>query len=83
MIWVVWAEGGLDLITSKVKILICVELILKALDSAKNNLLNYKKCKFEDIDVMTFTIKNSSQNFGYSSGVLHHISNTFLDIKIV
>ena len=65
----------------KVKTLNCVDPSIEALDIAKNNLLNYKNCKFENSDVMTCTIKNSSQDFGYSLGVLHHIPNTFLGLK--
>ena len=52
----------------KVKTLNYVDPSIEALDTAKNNLLNYKNCKFENSDVMTFTIKNSSQDFGYSLG---------------
>ncbi len=72
-----WAK----FISPKVKKLNCIEPSQDALKIAKINLAKFKNCKFENKDVMSNSIKNSSQDFGYSLGVLHHIPNTFLGLE--
>ena len=72
-----WAK----LMAPKVKKLNCIEPSKEALEVAKKNLVNYKNCFFEMNNVMENSIEQSSQDFGYCLGVLHHIPNTFLGIE--
>ncbi len=72
-----WAK----LIAPKVKVLNCIEPSINALSIAKRNLKNYSNCIFKNEDVMINTIKDNSQDFGYSLGVLHHIPDTKLGLK--
>ena len=71
-----WAK----FIAPKVKVLNCIEPSDKALKIAKQNLKNFKNCKFENNNVMDNSIQDSSQDFGYCLGVLHHIPDTKLGL---
>jgi len=51
-----------------------------ALEVAKKNLLKHSNCEFHKATVDTMPIKDSSMDFGYSLGVLHHIPNTEMGI---
>ena len=54
-----WAK----FIAPKVKVLNCIEPSDKALKIAKQNLKNFKNCKFENNNVMDNSIQDSSQDF--------------------
>ena len=71
-----WAK----FVAPKVKRLNCIEPSKLALKEAKLNLKDFKNC-FENRDVMSTKLKNNSQDFGYSLGVLHHIPDTLLALK--
>ena len=66
-----WAK----FIAPRVNILNCIEPSELALKVAKSNLKDFKNCNFYNHDVMNNKLKNNSQDFGYSLGVLHHITN--------
>lgn len=59
-----------------VKFLHCVDPSSEALEQAKSNLEQYSNCDFECSSVDVCSLQNSSQDFGYSLGVLHHIPDT-------
>ena len=71
-----WAQ----FVAPKVNLLNCIDPS-SALQTAKNNLkkfdnINYYKKSLDDVE-----LKEESQDFGYSLGVLHHVPNTQLAIK--
>ena len=66
-----WAQ----FVTSKVKILNCVEPS-DAIYVAKKNLINNKNVKFLKETTENCSLTLGSQDFGYCLGVLHHIPNT-------
>ena len=66
-----WAK----FILPKVKELYCIEPS-KAINVAKKNLSNHNNCKFINSSVHEMPLKDNSMDFGYSLGVLHHISKT-------
>ena len=68
-------------IASKVKKLHCVEPSIVALNIAKKNLEDYNNCIFKNEDVILNSLKDNSQDFGYSLGVLHHIKDTKLGLE--
>jgi len=72
-----WAK----FIAPKVKKLNCIEPSYLALKQAKDNLKIYKNCFLENSSVLKNSLKNNSQDFGYSLGVLHHVPNTLSAIK--
>ena len=72
-----WAK----FIAPNVKTLNCIEPSSKALKIAQKNLRKFKNCKFENLDVMTNSLKKNSQDFGYCLGVLHHIPDTKRGLK--
>jgi SAM-dependent methyltransferase len=72
-----WAK----FIAPKVKKLYCIEPSSLAIKKAKLNLKAYKNCIFEKSSVSKNSLKNNSQDFGYSLGVLHHVPNTLLALK--
>ena len=47
-----------------------------ALDVARMNLSNLKNCEFHNATVGEIPLSNSSMDFGYSLGVLHHCPDT-------
>jgi ubiquinone/menaquinone biosynthesis C-methylase UbiE len=47
-----------------------------AIDVAKSNLADFKNCTFHKSSVDFIDLEDSSMDFGYSLGVLHHIPNT-------
>jgi ubiquinone/menaquinone biosynthesis C-methylase UbiE len=72
-----WAK----FIAPKVKKLYCIEPSSLAIKKAKVNLKLYKNCIFEKCSVSKNSLKNNSQDFGYSLGVLHHVPDTLLALK--
>lgn len=72
-----WAK----LMANKVKILHCIEPSKTALEIAKIKLKNFSNCQFHNADVMRNKLRNNSQDFGYSLGVLHHIPDPKRGLK--
>ena len=68
-------------VSSKVGTLNCIDPSIEALNQAKKNLQDAKNCTFECAGVDNNSLKDCSQDFGYSLGVLHHIPETFLALK--
>ena len=66
-----WAK----LFSPNVGKLFCIEPS-DALDIAKKNLKDNKNCYFIRASVEELPLEDNSMDFGYSLGVLHHISNT-------
>lgn len=71
-----WAK----FVAPKVKKLYCIEPS-SAIKVAKINLKDFKNCVFESSTVSSCKLERNSMDFGYSLGVLHHISNTPEAIK--
>lgn len=67
-----WAQ----FIAPKVKILNCIDPSYEAIQVAKKNLAKFQNCEFQNCGVINNSLKENSQDFGYSLGVLHHIPNT-------
>ena len=67
-----WAK----FIAPKVEKLFCVDASLEAIEVARNNLSSYPSCEFLCTKAEEFNIPDNSMDFGYSLGVLHHVSNT-------
>ncbi len=67
-----WAQ----FIAPKVKILNCIDPSYEAIEVAKKNLRRFKNCKFQNSSVLNNSLKEYSQDFGYSLGVLHHTLDT-------
>ena len=67
-----WAKFGVP----HVKFLHCIDPSSEALEQAKSNLKQFSNCDFECSSVDVCSLQNSSQDFGYSLGVLHHIPDT-------
>lgn len=72
-----WAK----FIAPKVKKLNCIEPSNLAIKRAKLNLKTFKNCSFEKASASKNSLKNNSQDFGYSLGVLHHVPNTLLALQ--
>ena len=54
----------------------CIDPSEKALNVAKSNLFEFNNCSFEQSIVESCSLADSSQDFGYCLGVLHHIPDT-------
>ena len=63
-------------IAPKVTTLHCVDASSEALEIAKKNLSKYKSCNFICSKAEEFDLEDQSMDFGYSLGVLHHVTNT-------
>jgi SAM-dependent methyltransferase len=72
-----WAQ----FVCSKVGFLNCIDPSKKALDQAKLNMKDFTNCSLECAGVDDNSLKDGSQDFGYSLGVLHHIPDTFLALQ--
>jgi len=72
-----WAK----FVASKVGFLNCIDPSDDAMKEATTNLSNFQNCSFECADVENNSLKNESQDFGYSLGVLHHIPDTASALK--
>lgn len=66
-----WAK----FVAPKVGLLHCIDPS-SAIHVAKKNLLKHKNIQYHKNDVSNIPLKEESMDFGYSLGVLHHISNT-------
>ena len=67
-----WAR----LVASQVGKLNCIDASHEALGVARRNLADLGNVQFIHASVDTVPIKEKSQDFGYSLGVLHHIPDT-------
>ncbi len=72
-----WAQ----FVVSKVGFLNCIDPSYLALDQAKLNLEDVANYSIECAGVDNNSLKDGSQDFGYSLGVLHHIPNTLLALQ--
>jgi len=72
-----WAK----FVAPKVGFLNCIDPSQLALDQAKLNLIDVKNFKTECAGVDNNTLRDDSQDFGYSLGVLHHIPDTPLALQ--
>jgi len=66
-----WAQ----LVAPRVRELHCIDASSEALNVAKKLLSNHANCKFHLASVDEIPLKDSSQDFAYSLGVLHHVPN--------
>ncbi len=71
-----WAK----FVAKKVGLLHCVDPS-EAINVAKNNLKKFKNIRYHKKYLDNSGLKENSQDFGYSLGVLHHVPNTNLAIK--
>lgn len=72
-----WAKS----VAPRVGRLICIDASAEALGVAKKNLQSFSNCEFYNASVEAMPIADSSMDFGYSIGVLHHIPDTFEGLK--
>ena len=72
-----WAK----LVAPRVGKLYCVDASLEALKVAKRNLNGLSNCEFVNASVDNLPFEDSSMDFGYSLGVLHHLPNTQAGIE--
>jgi SAM-dependent methyltransferase len=72
-----WAK----FVAPRVGFLNCIDPSAAALEQAKINLQHSKNCSFECEGVDSNSLKDYSQDFGYSLGVLHHIPDTSLALQ--
>ena len=71
-----WAK----LVAPQVGHLHCIDPSV-ALEVARKNLSQYENCEFHSATVDAIPIENSSMDFGYSLGVLHHVPDTQVGIE--
>lgn len=71
-----WAK----LVAPRVGRLHCIDPS-NALDVARKNLAQYENCDFHNTSVDAIPIDDSSMDFGYSLGVLHHVPDTQAGIE--
>ena len=72
-----WAQK----VAKRVGKLTCIDGSAKALEIAKHNLKDLDNCKFYEASFGSMPLEDNSMDFGYSLGVLHHITNTEDGIK--
>lgn len=67
-----WAKG----VAPRVGILHCVDASSEALKVARRNLSGFPNVKFHQASVDSIPLPDSSMDFAYSLGVLHHVPDT-------
>jgi ubiquinone/menaquinone biosynthesis C-methylase UbiE len=67
-----WAAG----VAGKVGILHCIDPSAEALAVARRRLAGQPSARFHEASVDSMPLPDSSQDFGYSLGVLHHVPDT-------
>ena len=72
-----WAK----FVAGKVELLNCIDPSEKALAVAKKNLNSFSNINYYQASANDSVLKENSQDFGYSLGVLHHIPDTLEGIK--
>jgi SAM-dependent methyltransferase len=60
-------------VSAKVKVLHCIDASLEALQVAQTNLGEIPAVKFHHASVEAIPLQDTSADFGYSLGVLHHV----------
>ena len=68
-------------VAPRVKTLHCIDASREALEVAKRNLSKYSNCEFHHASVDKIPLDDSSMDFGFSLGVLHHIPDTESGIR--
>lgn len=68
-------------VAQKVGFLHCIDASPSALEIARTNLSMHSNCIFHCASVDSIPLPDSSLDFGYSLGVLHHIPDTALGIQ--
>ena len=68
-------------VAPRVGLLHCIDASQEALDVAKHNLRSISNVNFHHVSVDGLPFDDSSQDFGYSLGVLHHIPDTKAALK--
>jgi SAM-dependent methyltransferase len=68
-------------VAPKVGLLHCIDASAEALSVARRNLAELKNCDFHCASVNNMPIEDSSLDFGYSLGVLHHVPDTAAAIR--
>lgn len=68
-------------VAPKVGTLNCIDPSIRAIEVAKNNLSRMDNVRFHNATANDEVLPQSSQDFGYSLGVLHHIPDTQLALK--
>ncbi len=68
-------------VARKVKLLHCIDASQEALNVAQRRLHRVNNIRFHNVPSSVNVLSPSSQDFGFSLGVLHHIPNTLEAIK--
>ena len=68
-------------VANKVGLLHCIDASQDALSVAKKRLYNFSNIQFHNAPISANILPTSSQDFGFSLGVLHHIPDTLQAIK--
>lgn len=72
-----WAK----FVAPRVYRLCCIDTSIKALDIARKNLRSIGNCEFHHASIDSLPFPDSSMDFGYALGILHHIPDTLEGIK--
>lgn len=72
-----WAKA----VASRVHQLHCIDASSSALEVARKNLQQEQNVQFYQASFENISLEDSSQDFGYSLGVLHHVPDTQAAIK--
>ena len=68
-------------VSSKVRVLHCIDASAEALEVARKNLGKISTVVFHHASVEAIPLPDSSADFGYSLGVLHHVPDTVAGLK--
>lgn len=63
-------------VAPQVRDLLCLDASLEALGVARSNLADQTNCHFFNADVCDLPLADTSMDFAYCLGVLHHLDNT-------
>lgn len=69
------------IMSEKIGVLHCIDASPEALKVAERNLLGRANCRFHLASVDALPLEDSSMDFGYALGVLHHVPNTLEGVK--
>src|ERR1700719_3466565 len=70
-----------NFVAPRVGTLHCIDASDKALEVARRNLAVHPNCEFHHASVDAIPLSDSSMDFGYSLGVLHHVPDTHAGIS--
>ena len=68
-------------VSSRIRVLHCIDASAEALEVARRNLGAIPSTEFHHASVEAIPLPDSSADFGYSLGVLHHVPDTTAGIK--